>query len=370
MFDTVTVSSASIFAPKNKIDIVWSCKVVLNFFVHMFFQKTTTTLSEFGVTEYAHTSAAAQTAGLVEAEGCGLSRRARQRKNQRAKHAAALSRTTQTQTVYSKTTNNAGVKKTRRGVRAGRFSVFNLHEPHCQSVLTCHGSTKLYDAQGKPIGYFFKSFFTEQEQMVLDSEMELLLQARKVLQNEKSRHNGKKVSLGFCGSYRSYAYLLKATHEPAAVRFIKSTQHLYTKVSALHATLPNTGNNILKQFMKQLPCKTFGDFPTAHINVDASTRPHKDACDEPGVMAALIYSGNFSGGAFVINGHNVRLPVQPGDLLFINAKEYLHSAEEFKGKRRSVVLFMNHNLYTKYSKSEYVQCDLKCANFANKIQSD
>jgi len=118
------------------------------------------------------------------------------------------------------------------------------------------------------------------------------------------------------------------------------------------------------RFLQHLPCRTFDYFLFMW-----TTTAHRDACDEPGVMAALLYAGSFTGGAFVINEHNVRVEVL-GDLLFVNARNYLHSA----GAIRSIVLFMNRSLFTKYSKYEYVQYDLKVffqhttANFTTSSQ--
>lgn len=258
-------------------------------------------------------------------------------------------------------------KQRRRRKRGGRrrrlhfkqdIAVLNLKRRlRSKPFNAVHGTC--FKHQGAPVCYFLKNFFTKQEAQLLTRWVKDLLRLGVELVKEKRRHDGLKLNLGICGSYRKFLYILKSTYHSSAQRFIVEGQQLFAKISQAYCStfgVDSVAVKKLQEFQLSSPVKMFGLFPTAHINVNASTTSHKDSCDEDGVFAVVMYAGDFSGGHFCLTDYNVDIAVQPRDVLFVNARDYEHSAASFVGTRHSVVLFMNHNLYIKYQKNEYVEC--------------
>lgn len=75
-------------------------------------------------------------------------------------------------------------------------------------------------------------------------------------------------------------------------------------------------------------------------------RPHRDKSDSLHGWAVQTVIGTFSGGHLVVPELEIKIQIEPGDILFFKSALLIHFVEEYVGKRSSMVFFTHDSVYS------------------------
>jgi hypothetical protein len=106
----------------------------------------------------------------------------------------------------------------------------------------------------------------------------------------------------------------------------------------------------------ELPKRTFGAWAGCALNADIpeeGVSTHNDPQDCRSGYCWVIPFGDFqSGGELVFPELKVTIPLFAGDLVYFKSYELQHGIRKFKGKRKSVIMYMHNNILFPCAKKE------------------
>jgi len=88
-------------------------------------------------------------------------------------------------------------------------------------------------------------------------------------------------------------------------------------------------------------------FLSTALLINQHVLPHKDGNDIPGGWVGMTVFGSFTGGFLCLPDLNIKVPFQPGDVVYFRSAVLEHYVTDFVGQRYSCVLFTKASVHDK-----------------------
>ncbi len=222
-------------------------------------------------------------------------------------------------------------KKQKRAI-----SVF-ICEPTVDNVLTINRGVCIRDGGGGILLAFFKNIIPLDVYTFMESTTVELVAAEKPFSyKQEKRGKGEYFPFRLHRAFRKEAMPFAYTNSDAWVAWINKIRPYFSLVEAYtHKNFPMM-DKIHSDAFSHNPLRPF---TSGQINWNTQVQPHRDTSDFPSSVCCVTTLGAYTGGEIFIHDFELKVNIQPGDLLFFQGTKLKHSVKPFGGVRSSIALY-------------------------------